>query len=485
MSDHAAGHRGTRGNHSVTRATTQADLVVVGGGSGGFGAALAAARRGLRVVLVESGPMLGGTSTLGGVNTWEPGIGGPGFPFELYERLRRQPNAIGVSRTIHHYTQEKPWGWSRVDRHLDYRTSLRRAGLSSESWTRVTFEPEPMAAAMLALLQETGRVDVRLGATFVAAETEADRITNLIIAAAGREWRMAARFVVDATAQLRVATQLGCRTYLGCEPRARYDEPSAPAVHADRLNGVSVCFRAMPVTAPAVEPLPPDVPDEAFHPCVSITEYPRGDLNLNPLPIMDGMEYGRLGEEEGRRVCEQRVRQFWNWLQREKGFDRYRLLKLFPMTGVREGPRLIGREVLTENDVRAGWAAQRHADRLIALADHALDVHGEDAHCRELNQPYGVPYDCLLPREFNNLAVACRGASFSHLAASSCRLSRTMMHLGHAAGLAVAAAAQDNCDLPAVDVRQVQRWLTEDNVDLDPAGCFGTLAAAPRSPVKE
>lgn len=468
MPDDAAGHCGACLGHPVIRETAQFDLIVVGGGSGGFGAALAAARRGLRVVLVESGPMLGGTSTLGGVNTWEPGIGGPGFPFELYERLRRQTNAIGVSRTIHHYTQEKPWGWSRVDRQLDYRTSMRRASLPSENWTRVTFEPAAMAAAMLAMLRETGRVDVQLNATVIAAETKAERIRDLIFAATGRERRVAARFVVDATAQLRVAAQVGCRTYLGCEPRALYDEPSAPAVHADRLNGVSVCFRATPVRTPAVEPLPPGVPDDAFHPCVSITEYPCGDLNLNPLPIMEGTEYVRRGDVEGRRVCELRVRQCWHWLQREKGFDRYRLVKMFPLTGVREGPRLVGREVLTENDVRAGWAAQRHADRLIALADHALDVHGEGAHCRELNQPYGIPYDCLLPREFNNLAVACRGASFSHLAASSCRLSRTMMHLGHAAGLAVAVTAQANSDLPAVNVRQVQQWLAEDNVALGP-----------------
>jgi len=183
---------------------------------------------------------------------------------------------------------------------------------------------------------------------------------------------------------------------------------------------------------------------------------------------MEGMEYVSLGEAEGRRICAQRVRQFWRWLQSEKGFDRYRLVSLFPLTGVREGPRLVGQAVLTENDVRAGWAAQRHADRLIALSDHALDVHGEGALCRELNQPYGVPYECLLPREFSNLAIACRGASFSHLAASSCRLSRTMMHLGHAAGLAVAAAAKARCDLPAVDVRQMQRWLAEDNVLLAP-----------------
>ncbi|MBT7298683.1 MAG: FAD-dependent oxidoreductase, partial [Victivallales bacterium] len=74
--------------------TIHCDVVVAGGGSGGFGAALAAARAGLRVVLVERDGILGGASTVGGVNCWEPSCGGTGFPYELYCRLRRHPQAV-------------------------------------------------------------------------------------------------------------------------------------------------------------------------------------------------------------------------------------------------------------------------------------------------------------------------------------------------------------------------------------------------------
>ncbi|MBI2191283.1 MAG: FAD-dependent oxidoreductase [Planctomycetes bacterium] len=101
------------------------DLAVIGGGSGGFGAAPAAARRGLRVLLAESGPILGGNSTLGGVNTWESGIGGPGFHGELYRRLARRPISIGVSRTIRFWTRDQPWSWSRVGRSLEYHDATR------------------------------------------------------------------------------------------------------------------------------------------------------------------------------------------------------------------------------------------------------------------------------------------------------------------------------------------------------------------------
>jgi len=444
------------------------DLCVVGGGSGGFGAALAAARRGLRVCVVERGPMLGGNSTLGGVNTWEPGIAGPGLPAELFDVLATQPDAIGVSRTIKHWTADQPWGWSRCDPRLTYRSSLRRSGISPDDWTRVTFEPDHLAAAMAELLAATGNVDLRLQCSFIAADVDKSRVRSIVVESDGIQERLFAPFFVDCTAQLQLAIAAGCQTSLGAEPIDLYHESSAPQSHQNILNGVSVCLRVTPASSPTVESLPAHIPEGEWRQTASITEYPCGDLNLNPLPVMEGIEFYRLGERVGRALCEERVYQFWRWLQREHGFDAYRLKGIFPFTGVREGPRLVGRHVLTENDVRAGCSGQTNADRWIALSDHALDIHGEGHLCAELLEPYGVPYECLLPWELSNVAIACRGASFSHIAAASCRLSRTMMQLGHAAGLAAAVALGAGQQLPEVSVKAIQTILRTDGVSLDP-----------------
>jgi len=444
------------------------DLVVVGGGSGGFGAAWAAARRGVRVLLIEAGPALGGTSTLGGVNTWEPSMTGPGLPAELFRRLARHPSAIGIGRTVKFWSADEPWGFSEIDPELPYRDTLRRCTFGPEDWRRATFEPDLMAAEMARVLADTGLVDLRLNTRFLAADVEHRSIARLVLSCAGQELSVRPRFVVDATGQIDVCTAAGCRTYLGVEPCSAYGEPGAPPAHKDSLNGVTLCYRVTPADSPGVEEIPPGVPDEPFKRGASICQYPCGDLNINPLPTMAGWEFRGLPAAEARRSCEERTLRHWHWLQAEKGFARYRMVGPFPLVGIREGPRLIARRVLTENDVRAGFSAQADAERGVALCEHALDVHGEGGRCTELQQPYVVPYDCLLPGEYDNVLVACRGAGFSHIAASSCRLTRVMMQLGHAAGLAAALAMEDNVSLPEADVTKLRRRLAEQNVALDP-----------------
>lgn len=118
-------------------AVLRGDLAVVGGGSGGFGAALAAARLGLNVVLVERADRLGGTSVRGGVHCWEMGAGGTGIPFDLYRRLRPIPGAVGIYSYGRHQSWFKPdeepyrfpGGETILDPRRGYADTLRRHGI--------------------------------------------------------------------------------------------------------------------------------------------------------------------------------------------------------------------------------------------------------------------------------------------------------------------------------------------------------------------
>ena len=471
---------------SAAVASGRCDLAVIGGGSGGFGAALAAARLGIDVVLVEKAECLGGTSVRSGVNCWEMGAGGTGIPFDLYRELKRQPQAIAVySFGRHgswfdpqHESHRYPGGETVIAPTLRYLDTLQRhiprgrrdnQALRRALWHGVPFEPDAMAQTMLAMLKETGRCRVLLSTAFVSAEAREGRVQSVTLSDGSQ---LRARHYVDATGDGLLCAAAGCRTMSGQEARDAFGEPDAPITATQRINGVSLIYRAALARVAAIEPLPADVPAECWwtkrFPGAHVNHYPNGDLNVNMLPTMEGAEFLRLGYDAALKECQRRVRAHWHdWQVRYEEFRQYRLSWIAPALGVRETQRIVGEYVLTENDLLAGLSRQKHPD-IIALADHMMDTHGgHSAHRGQLSEPYGIPYRCLIPKGYRNLLVACRAASLSSLAASSCRLSRTMIQLGQAAGTAAALAIERNVDLPGVPSDRLRASLLRQHVQLE------------------
>lgn len=466
------------------------DLVVVGAGSAGIGAALSAARQGLRVLLLERADALGGTATRGGVNCWEPGVGGTGIPFEIYRRLKRLPLAVGIYRYGRHFMKQRPdeplpypGGETVIDPRLTYADSLRRfgtRGLTPEEADAfrlrmvhgVVFEPEAYCRVVEAMLVETGRCTVAKGATFTRVEMAGRRIVALELDD-GR--RVGGGYFVDSTGDALLAVASGCETLLGQDGRDAFGEPDAPERPTGHLNGVTLIYRVTPAEPPGIEPLPPDIPATCWwrpsFPVAQINHYPCGDLNVNMLPTMEGREAFDLGPVAAYRECRRRVLAHWHHNQVVfPEFQCYRLSWIAPALGVRESRRVVGRYVLTEHDLLAGLSRQEHAD-IVTIVDHPMDTHGPATGrggVRDiLAEPYGVPYRCLLPRDVDNLLVAGRAASFSSLAASSCRLSRTMMQLGQAAGTAAAIACERNSDLADVPPAELRSRLRAQHVQLE------------------
>jgi len=460
----------------------QYDVVVVGAGSGGIGAALAASRMGLATLLVEKADGLGGTAARGGVSMWEPGVGGTGIPFDIYRRLKKIPGAVGVYSFGRHGGWAKPGevrfpgGEHVVDPSRRYADTLCRYGTGHlrdneparrEMWHGVVFEPDAYARVVEQMLAETGRCTVMTGTRFVFVKANGGRIVSLHLSD-GRE--VAARAYVDGAAG-ELAVACGCETMLGRESTDAFGEPAAPDRPNPAINGVTLIYRVTPIDAPAVEPLPGGVPEacwwaESF-PGVSMVHFPCGDRNLNMLPTMEGLAFQRLGTRAAMIECRRRVRAHWHHFQTSyPEFRGFRISWIAPGLGVREGRRVVGEYVLTQHDLLTGLSGQRHAD-MIAIADHSMDRHGAGGGCGELDEPYGIPYRCLIPRGFRNLLVACRASSFSSIAASSCRLSRTMLALGQAAGTAAAVAKDLGVDLPDVPPDRLRDELRTRHVQLE------------------
>ncbi len=458
------------------------DVLVIGGGSGGIAAALAAARMGLQVTLIEAAATLGGTATQSLVCSWEPGMGGTGMPLEAYRRLRRR-QAVGIHRLKRHCCAPEPrlahfpGGEHRLDPQGTYAQTLRRwrAAIDesgedpgkypyefiSTHLRGVSFVPEVWQEEAALWLCETG-VQVRTGIAVVAAERQGETVISVQLADGTQ---LQARTYIDATADVVVARAAGCRTRLGCDARADFAEPGAPLTASEQLNGVSLVYRITP-DALAPDPGPIACWWAKQFPVSHMVELPDGDRVVNPLPIMEGTLVHMLGLPAARAEAERRTLAHWQDLQnRWPEFRGYRLRAQALALGIREGHRIEAERMLTEHDLRDGLAAQTDPD-LIAVADHAIDVHGYAGGARELTGPYGIPFRCLIPRGCRNMVIACRGAGFSSIAASSCRLSRTMMQLGQAAGTAAALAQRQGTAVAAVDAAQLRAALISQGVQL-------------------
>ncbi|NLW86900.1 MAG: FAD-dependent oxidoreductase [Planctomycetes bacterium] len=459
------------------------DVVVVGGGSGGLGAAISASRLGCKVLLLEKANELGGTAVHAGVNCWEPGVGGTGVPFEIYRRLVSVHQAVGIYSFGRHGCWSAPQGQPRYpggealqDPARSYADTLRRFGAGAfrhseafirKHWHGVVFEPDAYIKVVNEMLAEA-RCAVLVNTAFRHAEIRNDRVVCLEL----NDGRVVhGKLFIDSTGDACLAKACGCRVILGQDSFADYAERDAPATRSCQLNGVSLLFRVRVRNVRRVDSLPDDVPATCWwsdhFPNMSVFQYPNSDLSLNMLPTMKGNEAIELGPDRAYHECLRRTRAQWHHCQMTfPEFQQYHIVWTAPTLGVRESHRIVGRYVLTEHDLLAGLSDQVHDD-IIAIADHAMDTHGgPDSRCGELSQPYGIPYRCLLPEGITNLIVACRGASFSSIAASSCRLSRTMFCLGQAAGSAAALALQQNVDPSEVDIVQLRDLLGRQHIQL-------------------
>lgn len=438
----------------------KADVCVVGAGSAGCAAAISAARAGANVVLIERQKRLGGTGTNAFVSNWE---GGPGDEIarELFDRMKADGGA-GVAKESPHQIQA-PTGFKMVEDAEPYENSLVRANPPEGGYRSVAFLPSAFDKAVREMLAETGRVEILDETTFFQAEKSADgtRVESVLARTLnGSVVRVNADVFVDSTGDVFLCRAVGCETFLGVDPKSRFGEIGAPddatlatanGAEKLRLNAIARCYLIEPRDKPKREIVAPS-DRTSFPQCAYVSGWLDGPRTVNMLTTLPGAALIELGYDEASRRSERIVRNHWSWLQSQPGFEHYELVEIAPMLGIRESYRVKTRYVLVEADLAAGWNAQKHDD-MIAVADHPCDIHGEGGTLSSVKTAYGVPFRCLIPEPGpRNLLVACRGAGFSKIAASSCRLQRTMIQLGNAAGLAAAWAARDGVPVDAVDV---------------------------------
>lgn len=401
----------------------EADVVVVGGGPAGIAAALAAARAGARVCLIEAHGCLGGVWTAG-LLTWMFEMDQPGIPWDITQRLdRRRARLAGRDPGMYTYDIEE------MKRLLE--TLCAEAGVSFQLHTRVR------ACAM-----KDGVIDA------VVTDSKSG----------SQAWR--AGMFVDATGDGDLGALAGCGFDVGkdatraCQPMTFMALVSVPDV---RQAAPFICFwdggdrhRHKVVDYEAVRAFRLEIGRAGIEPSYSNTKLFQVRQGL--LAMMVNHEYGVSaidaadltratvrGRAEVHRVVKglQRLGGVWSGLQ---------LVATCEQIGVREGRRIHGLYTVTQTDVAEG---RRHEDAVCRVR-FGVDVHSTDgaqSKSQDISvrgvtmQPYDIPLRALIARDARNLLLGGRCISGDFIAHSSYRVTGTAAATGQAAGLAAALGA--------------------------------------------
>ena len=447
--------------------TIKVDVAVIGAGAGGFGTVYRLAKNKKTVAVVDRLNDFGGTAVFGGVNCWEPGVSGAGVHRKIAALLLKNgdgavckfvPN-ININALNKNGEYDTDWSKDRRDirpfvvsapfKKEKYRFTEKRCYITNDGgryYRRFVFKPDAMSFAMNNVLESyDGHVKRFFNSEYVSFKRDGNKIKSVVVSCLGKEYEIVADYFVDGTGDVIFSRDVGVPVSLGTDGKSDYNEPSCSDERGTGINGVSLLFTVAKTDDPNYITKIPDKYkdiDLSFwkknvlekNECIGFFNvYPDMSININMLPTMDGSEYLAL-KEKGMEVCRARVYAYWQWLQTEKGLKGYDIVKIADVVGERESYRIKGEYILTENDIRKGYLNQDKREEFIAYSDHCLDVHGENALSVELDTPFGIPLSCTMTNEYDNLFVVSKGISLSHIASSSCRLTRTLMTVGEGVG---------------------------------------------------
>ena len=420
----------------------EGDLVVIGGGSAGTAAAISAARAGLRTILVDDSPFLGGMSTGGCVGTFcgfyyreKSGdlvrlVGG--FAAEVADRLAESGHCYGP---------------------VPFKTT-----------GAVPYVPWGLKTLYDRMARAEGTLTVYLHARFVRALAREGTIEAVTVATRSGSVAMRAAYFIDASGDSLLSLAAG-----------------APTEKGEALQYPSMMFYMQRVDLEQAIPHLFDLND-LLERHFDTAGLPRRSGNIIPtgragevlvamsrvgiegraLDASDAAEL-TLGEMLGREQAE-RCAAFLR--EHMPGFAEAFISDTAPRLGVRETRRLRGRYALTEEDVLGG----RKFDDGICRAAWPVELHVAggmtDWHFLDDGLWYTVPYRCLVPEGVRNLLAAGRCISATREGFASVRVIGPCMGEGQAAALAVALARPKGGALADVDPGELRARLAALGVPL-------------------
>lgn len=404
------------------------DVVVVGGGSAGVAAAVAAARMGVEVLLVERYPFLGGAGTNSSVACFcgfytsgpDPELVVDGLGGEMVARLQRADGCL---------------------------PPFRAQGSRN---TVVPFHPEALKRVLDEMVVHP-RLRVRLHTWVVGAEVEDGRVQAVSLFSKGGQERVAAQVFVDTSGDGDLLAFSGAEFVVGDEEDGKLQSAtmmfSLSGVDWDRLSRLT----REEITALILQAVEEGWPHIGAYPGLFIP-LPGGEVlaAFHKDPDVNGLDPDSLtrGEMDARAAVESYVRLF---RERFPGCEGARLVRTGPQIGIRETRRMVGRHVLTGREAmegtkfpdgvaRGGWPVEIHEKGQGKVYARYGYIRGDSY--------YRIPAAALLSRTYPNLLAAGRCLSSTHGAQASARVMGTAWATGHAAGVMAAILVQRGLQLP-------------------------------------
>lgn len=434
------------------------DVIVVGGGPSGVCAALAAARSGSKVLIVEQYGVLGGMSTMGLVAPWM-----------TFHDVKGNQVVKGIAQEIVEILQKRNMSPGHV------------ADTMCETYTVTPFDNEGLKLILAEMCKKEG-IDLLFHTFVFGCKKDGRRIESLKAANKDGEISLTAKVFIDGSGDGDIFAMTGCSYELG-RPEDHLTMPCTTNFQMYNVDFEKV--RDFMIAHPEDFHFRTDMSlmaDGSLPESISgfFAEWKKGceELGINiqreRILFFRGI-YDDIACINTTRLCgvdatdadsmsnaefelRKQVYQVAELLNKYvPGFENARILAVAPVVGIREGRRLVGEYVLTGKDVKEA----RKFDDGIATYGYPIDQHDPAGAGFQMATvlAYEIPYRTLVPKELDNLLITGRCISCDREAQSSLRTTPGVMAIGEAAGIAASIIAKTGVKAKDVNTKELREIL--------------------------
>ena len=443
----------------VTR-SFDCDVLVIGGGTAGTGAAICSARHGAKTILAERNGVLGGTATAGLVAPFMSSTTPDGKTFlirgvyeDLVNRMIAQGGAI-------HPLEAQIGSW----------TAYRDKGHHGLT----TFDYECLKRTMEQMCTEAG-VDLMYHMLFIKADTRKGRIRATYFATKDGIWKITAKQYIDCTGDGDLAAQAGVPMVYGDGEggenqavslfftvrgvdKAKMDAHNAKCLAEGDYEGQWYMNEIKAAREKGEFP--------SWRNKIALFENLDGTYTVNMAQSdgVDGLDPKQVtdAEVEGRVQCAEIVKFLRKYVE---GCENVELNSTAADLGVRETRRIEGVYTATTEDAKN---SVKYPDPIFCCAN-SMDIHRKgfvEYVARNTNEPFYLPYRSLLPLNVDNLLVAGRCAAAERPVMAAVRVMPPCFAMGQAAGTAAALSVKDGIGPKDLNPDKLVQTLKEDGVYL-------------------